>query len=162
MLERAGWWIVEWAVLCLVWFLFVDTVRWTEAVSGVAAAALAAAATEPVRGEEHPRFFPYFRWVLMFWRMPREILRDHWLLLRHLFRIFTERNAPAGAFQEFPFEARGNDPRSIARRTLAIVYSTLPPNTIVIGIDRKRNTLMQHQLEPCPLSEPVRALEAKR
>lgn len=160
MLAGAGWWLVEWAVLCLVWFLFVHTLRWTEAVSGIAAAALAATATEAVRGEEHPRFFPYFRWVLMFWRMPWQILRDHGLLLRHLTRIFTRRRASKGSFREFPFEARGNDPHSIARRALATLYSTLPPNTVVIGIDRKRDTLLQHQLEPSPLSEPVRVLEA--
>jgi hypothetical protein len=82
-------------------------------------------------------------------------------LIRHLARMTRDRRCAEGCFQAFPFTARGEDARAIARRTLTILYTTLPPNTIVIGIDRRRNQLLLHLLEPAPLPDTVRRLETR-
>ena len=47
-----------------------------------------------------------------------------------------------------PFDGGGDDLNGSARRTLAISYSTISPNTIVLGIDRERNLLLLHEMVP--------------
>jgi len=46
-----------------------------------------------------------------------------------------------------PIEAGGDDARAVAHRTLETFYRTLPPNSIVIGIDRERGEILMHVLE---------------
>jgi multicomponent Na+:H+ antiporter subunit D len=53
---RLGYWGVETVLLFAVWLLFVDQLQAHELLAGAAASAVAAAATEAVRGTEHPRF----------------------------------------------------------------------------------------------------------
>ncbi|MBZ5584569.1 MAG: Na+/H+ antiporter subunit E [Acidobacteriia bacterium] len=139
---RPLYWFVQFLALLALWFLFVCQIKSSEAAVGLGAAALAATAAEAVRGQEHPRFFPRLRWILDAWRIPGQIVRDSWLVARNL-----ATRGGTGVFRTVPFEARGNDAHSVARRALAILYSTLPPNSIVIGIDRKRDTMLLHVLE---------------
>jgi multisubunit Na+/H+ antiporter MnhE subunit len=142
MFTRAVCWLAEFAVLFCVWLLFVDRLAWSETLVGIGAAALAATGAEVVRGQEHPRFLPRAAWIVEFWRLPGQILRDCAHLLLNLLHRRT------GRFLTVAFRAGGADAHSVARRALAIMYTTLPPNTIVIGIDRKRHVMLLHMLEP--------------
>lgn len=141
MALRVVYWAAEAALLFVFWLLFVDSLASHELAVGAAACVLAATATEAVRGTQHPRFLPHLRWLLASWRLPGQILRDCVLLVRNLF------DHRRGRFESIPFDAGGADARSVARRALAIFYTTLPPNTIVIGIDRRRNSMLLHRLE---------------
>jgi hypothetical protein len=47
---------------------------------------------------------------------------------------------------EEPFEATGEDPRSAARRALAVAGGSLAPNAIVVEIDPERGVLVRHEL----------------
>jgi multisubunit Na+/H+ antiporter MnhE subunit len=140
MLARAGYWLAGTALLFVLWLLFAGRDP-HELIAGAGAAALAAMAVEAVRGTEHPQFLPAIAWVLRAWRLPGQILRDCWLLLRNL---TTGRD---GRFVREPFDAGGDDARSAAHRALETLYRTLPPNSIVIGIDRERHELLLHVLE---------------
>jgi hypothetical protein len=66
--------------------------------------------------------------------------RDLWALARAL------PSRPTGRIVEEPFEATGEDPRSAARRALAVVGGTLAPNSIVVEIDADRGVLVRHDL----------------
>jgi multisubunit Na+/H+ antiporter MnhE subunit len=138
---RIVYWLVEAALLYVLWLLFVAQLQPHELLVGLAATALAASATEAVRGCEHPRFLPHIQWIIRSWRLPFEILRDCALLIRNLF------DRRPGRFEAIPFGAGGEDARSVAKRALATFYTTLPPNTVVIGIDRRRNVMLLHRLE---------------
>src|SRR5690348_9991871 len=138
---RVVYWLIEAALLFVLWLLFVCQFHAHELLTGAGAAALAASATEAVRGCEHPRFLPHIQWLMQSWRLPFEIVRDCGLLIRNLFDRRT------GHFEVVPFEGGGDDARSVARRALATFYTSLPPNTFVIGIDRDRNTMVLHRLE---------------
>jgi|SRR5579883_1531860 len=140
-MARLAYWLFEAALLFLVWLVFVDQLQPHELIAGAAASAVAAAATEAVRGAQHPRFLPHRRWLLESWRLPEQILRDCVLLVRNLF------DGRPGHLERIPFDAGGPDAHSVARRALNIFYTTLPPNTIVIGIDRRRNHMLVHRLE---------------
>jgi multisubunit Na+/H+ antiporter MnhE subunit len=137
---RVVYWLASAAFLFGVYLLYAG-VSSHEAVVGAAAATLAAAAVEAVRGAEHPRFLPHAKWIARALRLPYEILRDNALLVRNV------ATGGPGRFVRIPFEAGGDDAHGIARRTLETFYRTLPPNSIVIGIDRARDEILMHVLE---------------
>jgi hypothetical protein len=147
MLARALYWLLEFVVLLCAWWLFTGTVGWNETVAGAGAALLGATATEAVRGVEHPRFLPDLRWIADFRHVPGAILKDSLLVTGKLWRMLFAGDRSTGRFVSVPFPPTGSGARSIARRVLAILYTTLPPNTIVIGIDRAHNGMLMHQLE---------------
>lgn len=140
MLARAVFWLAGTALLFLVWLLFAGSEP-DELLVGAGAAALAAAAVEAVRGTEHPHFLPHLAWLLRAWRLPGLVLRDCWLLMRNL---ATGRH---GRFVRMRFDAGGDDAHGVAHRALETLYRTLPPNSIVIGVDRARNEILLHVLE---------------
>ncbi len=147
MLRRTVYWSVQFAVLLVVWLLFVDSQVWSEIVVGIGAAILAATAGEAVRRQEPPRFFPEARWVMEIRRVPARILGDCVLLARNLWRTVFTNEPAAGSFVAVPFGPGRERKGSPARRALAILYTTLPPNSIVIGIDRQRGRMLVHVLE---------------
>jgi multisubunit Na+/H+ antiporter MnhE subunit len=134
--------------LAVLWVLFTDTLRTSELMVGIPAAALATLAMESVRSETHPRFLPRVKWIVEFWRIPFQIAADCRLITRAMARLLFTNDHRTGTFESVPFPARGRDAQSVAKRALAILYTTLPPNTIVIGIDRKRDVMLIHRLEP--------------
>lgn len=158
MLRRGIYWFINGAALFALWFLFTGSLDGSEVLAGAGAAALAAFGVETVRGQEHPRFLPHAHWVLRFYRLPAQILMDSWRLLRHLPRARSE----PGFFRMVRFNAGGEDKRAIARRSLAILYTTLPANSLVVGIDRKGRYILYHVVEPAPPPAILRELEAGR
>jgi hypothetical protein len=137
---RALYWLAAAAVLFGLWLLFAGA-QPHELIAGAAASILAATAAEVVRGTEHPRFLPRLPWLVRGLRLPWQILQDSALLVGNL---FTGRE---GRFVREPFDAGDADAHGVARRTLETVWRTLPPNSIVIGIDRRRNEILLHVLE---------------
>src|ERR1051325_9023855 len=137
---RVSYWLVGAVALFGVWVLFAGA-QVHELIVGIPAAALAAAGMEAVRGTEHPHFLPHLTALLRAAKLPGEILQDTALLIRNLL------TGGDGRFVREPFEAGGDDARSVARRVLETTYRTLPPNSIVLGIDRQRNEILLHVLE---------------
>jgi multisubunit Na+/H+ antiporter MnhE subunit len=162
MLARAASWFLQFAVLLGIWLLFVSKLEPSETLVGVGAAVLSATASEIVRGVERPRFLPHIGWMLEFWRIPLQILKDCGLVTAKLFRILTGRGRGTGHFVSVPFEWGGTDQRSVARRVLAILYTTVTPNTIVVGIDRERNEMLLHTLVESPVPPVAIVMESKR
>lgn len=137
---RALYWVSGTALLFGLYLLYAG-VESHEVIVGVGAAAISAGAVEAVRGTEHPRFLPHIAWLARAFRLPYEIARDNVLLVRNLAR------GDQGRFVRIPFEPGAEDAHGIARRTLETFYRTLPPNSIVIGIDRARHEILMHVLE---------------
>ena len=145
-MKRALYGLAALGVLSVTWLLYTGKLERNELLVGIPAAILAALASEIVRGEEHPRFLPNAKMWLPVWRVPAGILRDGLLISWKLLAAASALRKPAGKFLAMRFNAGGADSRSVARRTLAVEFSTLPPNSIVVGIDRRRNLLLFHQL----------------
>src|SRR4051812_33906346 len=136
---RVVYWLTGSALLFGLYLLYAG-ISAHEIVVGAGAAMVAAAAVEAVRGTEHPRFLPHLSWIARALRLPWEVVRDTGLLLKNLAR------GGDGRFVRVPIEAGGEDAHGVARRTLETFYRTLPPNSIVIGIDRERGEILMHIL----------------
>jgi hypothetical protein len=133
-------WLAWWVMLTVLWLALADSRRLEEVVAGLLVGALGATAAVLVRAQRDVILRPRPRWVLDalsgFGRWPRDL----WALARALVQ------RPAGRIVEEPFEATGEDPRSAARRALAIAGGTLAPNSIVVEIDAERGVLVRHDL----------------
>lgn len=157
---RSFQWAVTSAALFWLWILFVSKLEWHEILIGLGAAVLGTAGSEAVRRTEHPRFIPHIRWVLEAWRVPGLVLAGCWVLLKKLWRELVLRNHSPGLFRAVRFDSGGRDEHATARRVLAITFTTLPPNFIIIYIDRRQNLLLFHQVEKEPVPAVTRRLGA--
>ena len=133
-------WLAWWVLLTVLWLALADSGRLEEVMAGVAAGAFGATMAVIVRAQRDVVLRPRLRWVLEALRPLRHWPRDLWALARAL------PCRPAGRLVEEPFEATGDDPRSAARRALAVAGGSLAPNSIVVEIDADRGVLIRHEL----------------
>ncbi len=144
--KRVLFWLAEAAILFVFWLIYVGQTSSHELLVGAGAAALAATGAEAVRGLNFARFYPHAKWLVLFWSVPGSIIIDCWILTQVLAaRIFLGKEMD-GWTATTRFEPGGTDPRSAARRALAVTFSSLSPNFIAIRIDRKEKLLLYHQV----------------
>lgn len=156
---RIGFWLVYAIVSFCLYLLFVNTTHKHELWVGAIASVITATLTEIVRAQPFASFRPRLSWVLEAWREPWYIAEGcasiFWTLFKHLFR------PEPSVLREVVFDAGGSDPASAARRALAITYSTIPPNFIVLGIDLDKNVMLVHQMSATETPIMTRNLGAK-
>lgn len=123
------------------------------------ASVLGASAAEVVRGKPFAEFRPRFSWLMQVWREPWYILQGCsvvlWVFLKHFVK------PDQSVLREVVFDAGGSDSRSAARRALAITYTTMPPNFVVISIDLNKNVMLVHQVSESATPKMTRTLGAK-
>lgn len=129
------------------WVLYTSTVSLWELVIGAAAAVLATIATATVEEQRFARFAPDPKWLLYFFSLPWFVLRDTALVFRAAFKYALKQKSD-GYLVSVDFDPGGEDARSTARRALVTALSTIPPNSIVVGIDRKNKKILLHMLAP--------------
>lgn len=150
---------VEFVLLLGLWMMFVSLLQWNEFVAGIAAALFGAVADAVVKATDFAHFRPDWKQVLLIFRLPGEVLKDTLLVFAELFRRLA--GAPSrSTLCAVPFEFGDESREGASRRALAILYSTIPPNSVVIGID-DRGYLLLHTLVPAPLSGVTRKLGAQ-
>lgn len=142
------------------WWLFVGTVSPQEWVVGALAIAAATVYESRVRAVEPLLLHLSARDVAQAWRLPGTVLSDAWIVTRLLVLDFWGAKKADSRFRLAPFYsgAAGDDPHARERQALAVAYSTVSPNSIVLGVDRERNLMLFHQVERRPLPTLTRAL----
>lgn len=149
----------EWFLSFVVWVLFTDSLALEECIAGAISAAVATALFEVSKRAEPLCFSPPVKAVLQAWRLPGSIIQGTWILILELGRTLRGRRKRSG-FQLAPFSATAPDCRSAGKRALAILYGTLPPNSLIVDIDRKSELLLFHQLRKGPAPVILRRLES--
>lgn len=149
-------WAATVAVLFGLWLLLVDTVEASQLYLGVAVAMLAATGSELVRHQRIAGVSPRPRRLRLLWRPVASVPRDLWLLAREAVGAVGGR-APRGRFRELSFDPGEGGPDDLARHALAEAAGSFSPNTIVIGVDVGRRTLLAHQLVPD--ADPARSID---
>jgi multisubunit Na+/H+ antiporter MnhE subunit len=141
-------WTTAFVLLFALWMLFVDTIAATEVIAGLVAATIAATAAEAARYHGGLIFRPPISWLGRAWRLPFRMVRDFGLVTVALARELIRPGRVRGSFRAVPFPVGREDPRSVARRTIAAAAGSFAPNGIVVGFDRDRNLLLVHELVP--------------
>jgi multisubunit Na+/H+ antiporter MnhE subunit len=146
---RLARWGYLWVSLAALWLWLDDTVATPELVTGAVCAALAATVADFVLAKAAPSVRFRLRWLRLVWRLPLSVVVDLGRLLRVLVLTLLGRRKPGGRFHAYRFDAgSANNPDDVGRRALAKLAGSFSPNTVVVGIDAKRDLILVHQLEP--------------
>ena len=147
-----------WAGLLGLWFLFVYQLSIVELIAGAAAAVLTLGALGLSLHAVPLRFKPEARWLSRVFFLPVMVVKDTLVLVRALARLTTGSRIYS-LFQVTHFAATAEGPRPNAKRVLAVAFTTVSPNSIVVGIDRKTGLLLFHELEKTTLPEILEDLQ---
>ena len=151
---------LEWLFLLALWMAFVSTWSKAELLIGMLAATIGAVADAVVKKEGLAKFKPKLSWVLLIFWEPWYVAQGAYFSFKAFFcQLLGVR--PRSGFQVAEYDAVGDDERSAAKRALAITYLTIPPNSIVIGIDRERKQALIHHIVPPTESTMARKLGVK-
>jgi hypothetical protein len=140
------------AVFYAIYLLYASTLAPTELVVGIGATVVSTIAAGVFGATGIVQFRPRLRDLLQCWRIPWYSVEGTVELFRALARqLFTTQGAQS-LVRAVPFAVgKDDDPQAIARRALAVAYTTMTPNFIVFGVARNQALLLYHQV----LSGPV-------
>ncbi|HXE55119.1 MAG TPA: hypothetical protein VN541_19000 [Tepidisphaeraceae bacterium] len=148
--RRISWlaWISTFAALYGAYLLFVSTLARTELYVGLAAAAIGTLGAGVFGIIGTVKFGPSLRDLVEAWRIPWYMVEGTYEIFKALgIQLFTRGGAPS-LVRAVAFNVGGDRPRDNACRTLAVFYTTLTPNFIVLGLARKQRLLLYHQILP--------------
>ena len=138
---------IEFVLLLGLWMLFVSQLQRAEFVAGLGAALLGAIGAGVIKSKRLAKFWPRPAWLWLFSWEPWYVLTGTAAIFRALARRLMGKKSES-QFRVVPFRAGGEDSESAARRALALTVTTVPPNFIVVGIDKERNFMLVHQVSP--------------
>jgi hypothetical protein len=136
------------AAMYLLYVLFVYPPDKAEMMIAFVVVAAAMAAVVIFRAGENVEFCPSYRDVLQGWRIPGIAIQGTYQLFRSLFLQLVGIRAAGSFIRAVPFSAWKSDCRSSARGALAELYTTMTPNSVVLGISHKQKLLLLHQIAP--------------
>ena len=146
----------------LCWIIFVGTFSLHELLIGVLGALLATAGLSIINRHYPARFHPRLRDLRSLWRLPGYLISDTWKILALRAKDLRSIRTANSLFRVVPFQAGGKeDPRATARRVLAVIYTTITPNTVVLGVNTNDQNLLLHQLVRGSVSRMTKNLGAR-
>ncbi|HEX4107619.1 MAG TPA: hypothetical protein VHX88_05765 [Solirubrobacteraceae bacterium] len=140
--------MLDLALVAGLYLIAIDTVALPEVLAGAAAVVPAVAALR-LSGGRHVALAPWLARVLR--ATPRLLLQiGHDIATVSLEAVLVAQNADRqrGALRAIPFSGGGDEPRARGRRALAEALGSLPPNTLVLGVDADSDVLLVHELTP--------------
>lgn len=152
--RRVASWLGWWVGLMSLWLLLVDSVAVPELLAGAAVAALAATLVELGEYQAHVRNSVRAEWIAAARRLPLEVLRDTWLVLRVGAGCLAGRRPPASALHVVPVDGGGDSPEDATRRALLVLGTSVSPNSVVLGVDAESGLMVLHRLVPPPRPRP--------
>ncbi|HEX3658374.1 MAG TPA: hypothetical protein VHV55_21470 [Pirellulales bacterium] len=157
----AAGWIVTWLLGIALWLLLVSKLTVEELLAATVAAALACIGIRVFQNADRTPFYPTMTMLLQSWRIPGDLLRGAWAVFDGLARYLVTRRAPPGALRAVQLDpGQPDDPKANARRALIISYTTLTPNTVVMGFVPDEGLMLCHQFVPSDELAIAQALEA--
>lgn len=143
------------------WVVFVGGVQRDEMFVGAGVLLLTAAFLYLVWRVETLKVELRTKDVAQGWRIPWDVAGDVWRLIVILARdVFGSRRA--GSFYRVcAFRKSRPEAQFAGRDVLATAFTTMSPNSIVIGIDREQGRMLFHQLQRTGIPKMTRALGAQ-
>jgi hypothetical protein len=156
-----GLWAIALPLVALLWILFVGGVRRDEMIAGVGVLLLSGGFLYQVWRTETLNLNFDLKDVVRGWLIPWYLLTDSCVIIA-VFAMDLIGIRRAGSFYRVSrLKTRESDPRLVARRVLATFYSTMAPNSIIIGVDPRQNRILFHQLKRSSISTMTQALGAE-
>lgn len=156
----AAEWIAHLAVAYAAWLAFTQRGAPTELAAGAAVAVLAAVASQVVWSRNGATFWGAERLLLAGWQVAWYAVTGTSEILGVLFRQLAGRRAPS-LLLAVRFDAQGGEAHAQARRALAVAYTSMTPNFIVLGVDRRRGLLWYHQVKRGEIPAMTRLMGAR-
>lgn len=147
--------------IVVLWILLVGGTRRNEMLVGIAVFALCGLFFYRVWQAETVHLDLRLKDLAQGWRIPWYILTGISEISVILFRdCFGIRKADS-FYRVSGFKTAKSDPRLVARHVLAVFYTTMTPNFVVIGIDYRQSRMLFHQLERSAIPLMTQALGAQ-
>lgn len=137
---------VEYVYLVLLWMAFVSKLDMTELRVGLGVALVGTIADWIVKAEGSGHFRPHFRWMVLTLLEPWYVLKGMWTVIQQFPRAM-KRNQD-GQFKAVQFDAGQDDVASATRRAIATMLLTMPPDSVVVGIDGHNGRMLVHEMKP--------------
>lgn len=151
--------LLQSVVLMSFWVASVASLKPHEILVGILATLLATALSTFILRTLAISFCPSLRDLTQVWRLIWYAFSGTVEIILVLLRDLAGRPAPS-LFRSAPYFAVTSTGRDIAKRVLAIAYTTVAPNFVVVGIDRKRGQLLFHQVEASKVPRMTQKLGA--
>lgn len=146
----------------LLWLIFVGTFALHELLVGILGTFLATLGLLVVTVQYPPRFLPGIPDLLACWRLPWYLLSGTWEVALVAAKDCIGSKRAQSVFRVSPFRAGTTEnPHATARRALAVLYTTVSPNFIVLGINAKSQTMLFHQIERSSVPKMTEQLGAE-
>jgi multisubunit Na+/H+ antiporter MnhE subunit len=145
-------------LLAISWICFVGSVHLHEMIVGAVVVALCTAFCALIYSSATLPLDFHLRDVLQIWRVPQAIFSDAVVVTVALLRDLSGGRPVGSLYRVCGFGTSTRDPILVGRGALATMYTTMSPNTIVIGIDASQSHLLFHQVERAPVPELIRQL----
>jgi len=144
------------------WLLFTGTFALHELLIGIIAAVLASVGMVVIAINYSTPFSPTVRDLLALWRLPWYLLSGTWEVLSLAAKDLAGRDRAESVFRVAPFDAGSEkNPRKTARRTLAVAYTTVAPNFIVLGVNASDQKMLFHQIKRSSVPKMTEQLGAE-
>jgi hypothetical protein len=149
-------------VFYLFWILFVGTFSAHELEIGIIAALLATAGTAVIDVQYPSRFVPSVGELLSWWRLGWYLLSGTWEIMKVAVTDLLGTDPAESLLRISPFAAGDpDDERAVARRVLAITYTTVAPNFIILGINSSDQKMLFHQIKRSSVPKMTQRLGAQ-
>jgi multisubunit Na+/H+ antiporter MnhE subunit len=144
------------------WLLLVEKFEPAELIFGAVCALIAAAASELAWGTHLNCFTGNVRALVQLYHMPVIVITGTWEIFKVLFRHLLTKHKAESLMLAVDFDAGdADDPNDAMRRALAIGYTTMTPNFVVIGIDQKKGRMLYHQIARSDVPKMTQKLGAR-
>ena len=148
-------------IMAAEWILLVAGVKRDEMIVGALSVFAAALFLQLAYRAEQQRLDFRLKDLVSCWRIPWYILSDGWVVTRVLMKDLLYIKRASSFYRVSGFKTAKDDPLLAARRVLATAFTTVTPNSIVIGIDYEQSRMLFHQLERSSVPKMTRELGAQ-
>lgn len=152
--------LIQIVTLAGFWIACISDLQPHDLLLGIGAVALSVAFCLFTIGTLPLQFRPTLAEILPAIRIPWYVAIDLFLITFVLLRDLIGRRAPS-LFRSVPWRHVENNGADTAKRVLAIAYTTVSPNCVVIGVDCERGQFLFHELHADSLPSYTRELGAE-
>lgn len=157
--KSARWFAVSIVLAFLAWWAFVGNMSGQDLVLGAGGAVFSSMLSAVVfRNMGIPLRVRLSDVIEACW-IPWYLISGAWEILAVLLKDLLGMRRADSLFRAAPFESPAGS-RGFVRRALAVTYTTVAPNFIVVGIDASQGLMLFHQIERSGIPKMTRRLGA--